>query len=181
MTSIIHFKSQMSGRINNSFLVKGILLGAAAGLAGTFSMDLCMMATTSILGLGATFCFSAVGDTAAAFFSSLSIQINGGVLMGLAIPYLVGALIGALYSLIVMRFPALRTCSLKRSILGAVLFVEILAQPMVWMTPIFLKMALADALEWFIGALVMHLTWGIVLGLVIHYGLRSDTLWVTKA
>ena len=27
---------------------------------------------------------------------------------------------------------------------------------------------------WFSGSFVLHLTWGIVLGFVMHYGLRSE-------
>ncbi len=172
MATIIHNQSRMRGSIAPSLLAKGMALGILAGLAGTFIMDLCMMATSWMLGLGAAFCFSAVGDTVAQFFSFLSIQIAGGVPLGVATPYLVGSLIGAVYGAGAAKFPSLRTSSLKKSIGWAVLYVEIAAQPMVWMTPILLKMALSDALEWFGGALMMHLAWGIVLGVMVHYGFR---------
>jgi len=169
MATKVYVQSRMGGPIASRSLVKGMALGFFAGLAGTLIMDLCMMATSWMLGLEATALFSDVGDTVARFFSILSIQITGGVPLGVAIPYLVGSLIGSMYSIIVAKFPPLQTRSLKKGVGCAVLYVEIVAQPMVWMTPILLKMTLSDSLHWFGGALVMHLIWGVVLGLVLHH------------
>ncbi len=174
MMSQVQNQLQKSASIAPNPLVRSIGLGVVAGLASTLIMDLCMMAIPGMLGLGATYCFSAVGDTVARFFSTLSIQMTGGVPLGVAIPYLVGSIIGAIYGILVTRFPSLRTGSLIKSIGCAVIYVEILSQPMVWMTPYFLKMALNDSLLWFAGALVMHLVWGAVLGMMVYHGLRLE-------
>ncbi len=149
-------------------VVKSMRRGLIASLAGTFIMDLCMMAASWMLGLGATASFSAVGDTVARFFSAFSIQLTGGVPLGVAIPYLVGSLIGSIYGIITTIIPALRVLSLRKGLGCAILYVEIVSQPIVWMTPILLRMSLSDSLQWFCGSLVMHLVWGAVLGIFMH-------------
>jgi hypothetical protein len=96
----------------------------------------------------------------------------GGVLPGIVTHYLIGPLVGAVLGTAVAQIGALRGCSMKKVILLAVLFVEILAQPILATTPILLKMTATETLQWFGGSFVMHFIFGVVLGLILSYGLR---------
>jgi len=62
---------------------------------------------------------------------------------------------------------------LKKGITVAVLYVEILSQPMLALTPILTKMNLTITLLWYGGSFVMHLIMGSVLGAVVNHGLRN--------
>jgi NhaP-type Na+/H+ or K+/H+ antiporter len=60
--------------------------------------------------------------------------------------------------------------------IAAILYVEILSQPILVTTPILLKMGTSATLQWYGGAFIMHLIMSIVLGVVVGYGLRSAPL-----
>jgi hypothetical protein len=100
--------------------------------------------------------------------------------MGIATHYLVGSVVGATFGVTVARVEALRVNTLKKSILLAILYVEILSQPLLATTPFLLKMTGSAMLQWYGGAFVMHLLAGIVLGLVVGHGLRWETVKKTK-
>ena len=54
----------------------------------------------------------------------------------------------------------------------AVLYIEILSQPILATSPIILEMTAAQTLQWFGVSAVMHLIWAVVLGVVVSYGLH---------
>ena len=92
--------------------------------------------------------------------------------LGVITHYLVGPLFGAIFGMLVTRVEALRVNTLKKSILLAIIYVEILSQPMLATAPILLKMTVPAMLQWYGGSFVMHLIMAVVLGSVVGYGLR---------
>ena len=164
--------SQAKGHFPHAALVSGTAWGLIAGLAGTMVMDFLLMGTLSVAGLPAFTCFSIVGDTVARFFSLLGIETAGGVLLGVATHYLIGPLVGALFGAVVAQINTRQAFTPKKVIILAVLYVEILAQPILASTPILLKMTVAETLLWFGGSFVMHFIFGMVLGAVLSHGLR---------
>lgn len=155
---------------------RGMGWGLIGGLAGTMVMDILFMGILMALSLPTLLCFSIVGDTVSRFLATFGTQIAGGVPTGLAAHYLIGPLVGILFGAIVTIFPALREGSLKKITIAAFVYVEILSQPILAMTPILLKMKTPATLQWFGGAFVMHLILSIVLGAIVGYGLRSAPL-----
>ena len=153
-------------------LARGIGWGLVGGLAGTLVMDAILMAGLSAAGLSALTCFSIVGNTMAQFFSILGVEVAGGVQLGIETHYLIGPLIGAIFGVLITQVKAPRVNTLKKSIVFAVLYVEILAQPILATTPILLKMTAAETLQWFGFSFVMHFFMAAVLGAVVSYGLR---------
>jgi hypothetical protein len=86
----------------------------------------------------------------------------------------VGPLFGILFGLAVTKLRFLRASSLKKIILAAFVYVEVLSQPILATTPILLKMKAPVTLLWFGGSFVMHLILSIILGLIVGYGLRQS-------
>ncbi len=158
-TQMAHARS--AARIN------GISIGALGGVVGTFVMDLVLMGTLSAAGMPALTCFSIVGDTVARFFSILGVEMAGGISAGVATHYVVGPVVGAIFGAAVARVAALRVDTLNKSVVLAVLYVEILSQSILATTPILLKMTPDDTLQWFGVSFVMHLVYGGVLGTVV--------------
>ena len=150
--------------------------GFLGGLAGTLVMDLLLMGALLALGQPAVMCFSIVGDTVARFLALFGAQIAGGVPTGVVTHYLVGPLFGILFGGFVMRLPALREHTLKKTSFAAFVYVELLSQPILATTPILLKMKAPATLLWFGGSFVMHLILSIVLGVIVEYGLRPAPL-----
>jgi hypothetical protein len=172
MEETLHGNSQARGPIIHFTLARGIGWGLVGGLAGTMSMDFVLMGALSAFGLPTLTCFSIVGNTMARFFSTLGLEMAGGVPAGVTAHYLIGPVVGAIFGAAVARIDALRVDTLKKGMLLAILYVEILSQPILAMTPILLKMTAPETVQWFGGALMMHLICGIVLGAVVSYGLR---------
>ncbi len=160
------------GRNTPVSIWRGLGWGVIGGFAGTGIMDLVLMGVLSAFGSPALACFSIVGNTVARFFSIQGVEATRTILMGVATHYIVGPLIGAIYGTVVARVKALRVNTLKKSLLLAILYVELLSQPMLALTPILLKMTLPATLQWYGGSFVMHLMAGAALGAVVGRGLR---------
>jgi hypothetical protein len=172
MVTTLQGNSWAKEHITQSILASGIVLGLIGGMLGMLVVDLMLMGTLSIAGLSPFTCFSTVGDTVARFFSILGIEMTGGVPLGVATHYVVGPLLGAIFAATIARGNALRAGTLKKYVVLAVLYGEVVSQPLFAMIPILLKMATSETLVWFFGSLTMHFIWGIVLGAVVSYGLR---------
>jgi hypothetical protein len=159
-------------KINHATLGRGMAWGLIGGLASTMVMDLVLMGVLSAAGLPAFTCFSIVGDTVARLFSILGIEIAGGVPIGVAAHYLIGPAVGVIFGAVVNQVKVLRVNTLKKGIVLAVLYVEILSQPILATTPILLKMTTPQTLQWFSVSFVMHFILAVVLGVVVSFGLR---------
>jgi hypothetical protein len=160
------------GHVPQITLAGGMRWGLIAGLAGTMVMDLVLMGTLAAIGLPTLTCFSIVGDTVEQLFSNLGIYIAGGVPMGIAAHYLVGPLFGLIFGSLLAKVDVLRVNTLKKGIVLAVIYVEIISQPILATTPILLKMTVKDTLLWFGASFVMHFLYGLVLGAIVSYGSR---------
>jgi hypothetical protein len=167
---------QASERIPHLPLARGLGWGLIGGLAGTLVMDLVLMGGLSAVGLPIFTCFSTVGNTVARLFSALGMELAGGIPLGVAAHYLIGPLIGAIFGVAVTRFDALRLNTLKKAIVLAVLYVEIVSQPILATTPILLKMTGPETWQWYGISFVMHMLWGLVLGVVVSRGLRLSSM-----
>ena len=165
----------MTGRSTPVSIWRGLGWGLIGGLAGTLVMDLGIMGALSAFGLPALTCFEIVGNTVARFFSIQSMEKAYAIQMGIATIHFVGPVIGAIFGTAVARVEALRVNTLKKSILLAILYVEILSQPLLATTPILLKMPAPATLLWYGGSFVMHLLLAVVLGIVVGYGMRLAT------
>lgn len=154
-------------------LARGMGWGFLGGLAGTLVMDLVLMGAFSALGLPALTCFSIVGNTVSRFFSIQGVDMARSIQLGSLTHYLVGPLIGAIFGALAARIKVLRVNTLKKTILLAIVYVEILSQPMLAMTPILLKMTVPATLQWYGGSFVVHMIVGVVLGAVVSFGLHS--------
>lgn len=153
-------------------LSQGLGWGLLGGLAGTLIMDLVLMGTLTLAGLSAFACFSMVGDTVARFFSLLGVEVADGVPTGIGTHYLIGPVVGIIFGLAVTQINALRPHTVKKGIVLAVLFVEIVSQPLLAASASLLKMTVAETVQFFSAAFGMHVLCGAVLGAVVSFGLR---------
>lgn len=93
--------------------------------------------------------------------------------MCLAAQYLIGSLFGVIFGTMLSKISALHIYSLKKRVLLAVVYAEIISQPLLAMTTILLKMTAKDTLLWYSASFVMHFLYGVVLGAIISCGFRS--------
>jgi hypothetical protein len=181
MEKILQGNARMNGGVHSITILKGLGWGLIGGLTGTLVMDLVLMGILSALGSPALTCFSIVGNTVARFFSIQAVETGRAIQIGLATHYLIGPLVGAIFGTIVAWIETLRVNTLKKCILLAIVYVEILSQPILATTPILLKMTLPATLQWYGGSFVMHLILAVVLGAVVGYGLRQGSASRSKA
>ncbi len=167
--------SRARGHITHVTLARGMGWGLIGGLVGTMVMDLVLMGALPVAGFPALTCFSIVGATVASFFSIQGIEMAGGVPLGVFTHYLIGPAAGAIFGAAVTQVKVLRLDTLKKSIVLAILYVQILSQPILATTPILLKMTVTKTLQWYVGSFVMHSVLGLVLGIIMSYGLHSAT------
>lgn len=154
-------------------LAKGMALGMIGGLAATAVMDLILICAFSIAGKPPFTCFSMVGDTVVRV---LSFQAASSIPLGAAAHYLLGPMLGVIFGAATQSMPALQMGSQKKMILFAVLYAELMSQPLLALMPIFLRMAASETLQLYWVSSVMHLIWGCILGFVCSQGLRLPEL-----
>jgi hypothetical protein len=168
--------SPAGGHSRHDPLTRGLLWGLIGGLAGTMIMDILLMGALLAVKLPASFCFSLVGDTIARFFSLLGVNVAGGIPTGIVTHYLIGPLVGILFGTVVVRVPRLRVDTVKKCIIAAIVYVEILSQPLLAMAPLLLKMDRLTVILWFGGSLFMHLILAVILGSIVGCGLHLKPL-----
>jgi hypothetical protein len=161
------------GAAGGGIRTRGVVFGLVGGLIATIVIDLITMGVLPLMGLPADGGFSTIGDTAAGFFALFGIEAAGGVLPGAVFHFLIGLALGAIFGAAVTRIDALRLNSIGKSLGLGVLYTEVISLPILVLPPIILKWSVAMAIWWFGFSFVMHAIWGMVLGLVVSWGLRS--------
>ncbi len=167
LNSDLHIKRQPGRQ-----LMRGILVGAGAGLVGTIVMDLFGLVVLLVAGGPDTISFSLIGDAAATFFSSMGIEVPGGTPLGVLLHYVIGVALGLAFGAGIC-IVGVRDLGLKKGVVLGVLFVEAMSIPMLTAAAIVLQMTLSHAALYFATSFTMHLVFGSVVGLVVSYGLRS--------
>jgi hypothetical protein len=152
---------------------RGLLLGLVGGLVATIVIDVITVAVMPLMGAPRDGGFSIIGDTAAGFLALLGIGVAGGVPLGALLHYLIGLALGALFGVAVTRIHALRLSSIKKGLGLGFLYTEIISLPILVTPPIILKWTADTAVQWFGFSFVMHAIWGMTLGLIVSWGLRS--------
>ena len=175
MGAELQHDGRAEGQMSHATLARGLVLGVAGGLVGTIVMDLVLIGTLWAVGLPAVIGFSTIGDTAAGLFALLGIEMAGGLPLGAAVHYLMGLVLGGAFGAAMSRVEAHRPGTIKKGVALAVVYIEILSQPILALSPLVLPMTASETLQWFGVSAAMHLIWGIVLGFVVSYGLRSAT------
>ena len=165
--------SRAEGAMGSGARAKGPVLGLIAGLVATMVVDLIMMGFLRSKRQPADDGFAVIGDTAAGFFSLFGIDVAGGVPPGVAWHYLIGLAFGVIFGAAVTRLDALRLNSMKKGVGLGILYTEVMSIPMLVQVPITLKRTGSDTAGLFGFFFVMHAIWGILLGVVVSYGLRS--------
>jgi hypothetical protein len=152
---------------------RGIVAGMIGGLAATVAMDLFGAGIFTLLGWPANTSFSIIGDSAAAFFAILGIALTGGDQLGLQIYYLIGITLGAVFGTTILRLELVHRYSLKKKVGYSILFVEGVSLPLLAAGVWALKMSATSAVQWFSISFVMHLVFGLILGIVTSYGVSG--------
>jgi hypothetical protein len=153
-----------------STFIRGLIAGMVGGLMATMLMYLFGAGIFALLGWPASTSISIIGDSAAAFFSPLGIGLAGGASLGIWLYYLIGLLLGVMMGIAVVSLKPLHLGSLRKRVGISILFVEVMSLPMLAAGTLALKMSAASAALWFSISFVMHLVYGLVLGVITSYG-----------
>jgi hypothetical protein len=162
-----------AGSMADDARTRGAAVGLAGGLAGTIVMDLFGAALFVVMGGPPTLSFTIIGDAAAGFFAMLGVALAGGTALGALLHYLIGLALGGIFGAAVSSTAVLRPGSRKKAAALAAVYVEIMSQPLLVAAAVILRMSQAETAQWFGVSFVMHLVYGLVLGLVAHAGLRA--------
>lgn len=159
-----------------STFARGMVAGMVGGLAGTFLMYLFGAGIFALLGWPANTSFSIIGNSAAAFFAKLGIVLAGGVPLGMRLYFLIGLMMGALFGIAAVSLKLLQRASLRKMVGLGILYVEVLSVPLLAAGAFALNMKPADAALWFCISFILHMVYGLVLGIVTSYGV-GGVVW----
>lgn len=173
MQSTAHHQAHAERR-GRASLTRGVTVGLIGGLLGTIVMDLFGAGLFLAMEGPASLSFTIIGDAAAGFFAILGITLAGGLPLGALLHYLIGLGFGGLFGGAIVQLSRLQMPSLWKGIGLSVLYIEIISQPLLAAAALILQMTAAEAVQWFGVSFVMHLVYGLVLGVVVIYGARRD-------
>lgn len=161
--------------MKTSTFLRGMIAGMLGGVAGTFVMYLFGAGIFILLGWATNTSITIIGNSAAAFFAKLGIQMAGGAALGVRLYYLIGLLMGAAFGIAAVGLRLFRGASPWKMMGLGILYVEVLSLPLLAAGIYGLNMPLRDAALWIAISAVMHMVYGIVLGIVTHLGVRTGT------
>ena len=159
--------------MKSSTFLRGMIAGMLGGVAGTFVMYLFGGAIFLLLGWATNTSITIIGNSAAAFFAKFGIEMAGGAALGVRLYYLIGLAMGAVFGAAAVRLKLMRGASLGKMVWLGILYVEVLSLPLLAAGIYGLNMEFASAALWLAISAVMHMVYGIVLGLVTHLGVRG--------
>ena len=160
---------------NNNF-TKGIVWGLIGGFVGTIIMDLVIAGFFLIVGMPIDLIYSFIGDVAQSFLLKIGIHAPGGVPLGAFIHFFLGLALGGLFGVLVSQIRALRLVSIQKGILLGILYIEIASQPILVTAPLLKQMTASDVLQWYGLSTVMHLIYGMILGVVLSYKQKETAI-----
>jgi hypothetical protein len=146
------------------------------GFVGTIAMDLVLAGGLSALRRPIDTCYLSIGSTIAYFFSLLRRKLSGEVVLGMATSHLLGPGLSVIYGLAMSQIGALQWKTIRKNVVYAVLYAEVLSQLILTTMPILLKISSTEIVLWFAGSFILHLIWGNVLGFVMDYGLLAKSM-----
>jgi len=174
MNGVLYHTSGVGHRISAAVPVKGMVVGSIGGLLGTLAMDVFRAGMFWLLGIPASLSFSIIGDAAAGFFSLLGIHVTGGAAWGATTYYLIGPALGGVLATTICHTHAFRVSARRTRVGLSILSAEIMSLPLLAVASIVLRMPASEALQWFGISFVLHLVYGLVLGIIVDYGLRPE-------
>ena len=92
--------------------------------------------------------------------------------LGVAGHYLIGPVLGTIFGSAVTRVGVHRLDTPMKVVVLAIVYVDIVSQPILALTPILLTMTVPETLQWFAESFVVHLLWAVVMGTVMNYPLQ---------
>jgi len=144
--------------MSNVSLSRGIGVGVIGSLVGTIMMDFVIVLQ-----------YSMMGQPALTYLDLIGSVFGGGIPLGVLIHVFVGTVLGVLFSVPVLTIDALRIDSVRKGLVLGIL-VGIASISACIPFAILIREKIATVL---IFMTIPHLVWGIVLGVVAGYGLRS--------
>ncbi len=153
-----------------------IFYGLIGGLLGTVVMDLVMFGLFLIMGESLKSWFSLIGETASIIFSYIGIEIGEFFILGTVLHYSIGLFLGLIFGVIMFKYKNLQIASTLKCIVLGVLATEIFGTALLVAMPIVLELTTSDTIRIFSLSIMLHSINGILLGLVVKYGLRSYTV-----
>jgi hypothetical protein len=151
-------RAPAEGHMSNVTLTRGIGFGVIGSLAGTLVMDLVMVGEFSMMGLPALTYLDLIGSV-----------FGGGIPLGVLVHVLTGSVLGVIFSVPVLTIDALRIDSVRKGLVLGIL-VGLASISACVPFAILIGEKIATVLSFMT---IPHLVWGIVLGVVAGYGLRS--------
>jgi hypothetical protein len=130
----------------------------------------------ALLGWPASTSFTIIGDSAAAFYTKLGVALDGGSSLGMQLYFLIGLTLGAVLSVAIAGLEPLHLAPPKKRVVLSILYVEVMSLPLLAAGTLALKMSVTDALLWFGISFIMHLVYGLVLGIVTNYEVYGAVL-----
>jgi hypothetical protein len=149
---------------------RGILTGICGGLAGTAAMQVFGTGIFTILGWETNTSYRIIGDSAAAFFSGIGIRLPGGPAFGILLYYLIGLAMGGMLGVGIVYWEPVQRAYQRHGVILSVIYVEVLSIPLLAAGAFSLQMSAVTAGLWFSISFVMHLVYGIVLGIGMNIG-----------
>ena len=159
--------------MNKENIAKGIVYGVIAGTISTIVIDIVALITLSAMGLSLASFFALIGRC---FLTLIGTTAADPVWQGLTLHYSIAILTGLVIGLLTQRFHKLQFSSYRKGILVSSIIAQVEGNGLFYLMSVIMKIPQSEMVMMYEMCFILHLIWGVCLGLIISYCQRHKSL-----
>ena len=152
--------------MNEGNIFRGSVYGIIAGTISTIVIDIVALISLSAMGLSLASFFALIGRCLLTLIGATAVDP---VWQGLTLHYSIAILTGLVVSLLTQRFPKLQFSSYRKGIQLSVIIAEVEGNSLFYLMSVIMKIPQSEMVTMYELCFILHLIWGVCLGLIISY------------
>jgi hypothetical protein len=159
--------------MNEENVVRGSIYGIIAGTISTIVIDIVALIILTVMGVSLASFFALIGRC---FLTLIGTTAAEPVWQGLTLHYSIAILTGLVIGLLTQRFKKLQFSSYRKGILLSIIIAQVEGNALFYLMSVIMKIPQSEMLTMYELCFILHLIWGVCLGLIISYCQQHNTL-----
>ena len=159
-------------------VVRGSIYGIIAGTISTIVIDIVALVILAVMGVSLPSFFALIGRC---FLTLIGTGAADPVWQGLTLHYSIAILTGLVIGLLTQRFHKLQFSSYRKGILLSIIIAEVEGNSLFYLMSVIMKIPQSEMGIMYELCFILHLIWGVCLGLIISYCQQhKDLVWLPQ-
>ena len=152
--------------MNEENIARGSIYGIIAGTISTIVIDIVALIILAVMGVSLSSFFALIGRC---LLTLMGADGADPVWQGIMLHYSIAILTGLVLGLLTQRFHKLEFSSYRKGILLSVIIAEVEGNSLFYLMSVIMKIPQSEMVTMYELCFILHLIWGVCLGLIISY------------